>query len=65
MFLGGGVPIGLSPPITNFLVLELVGSDDVEEDTSSDTILKKREVFGGIFFYIFYVNYKCINIQRE
>ena len=46
-------------------MLEVVGSDDVEEDTSFDTILKKREVFGGIFFYIFYVNYKCINIQRE
>ena len=44
------------------LMLELVGSDDVEEDTSSNTILKKREVFGGIFFYIFYVNYKFTSV---
>ena len=44
-------------------MLELVGSDDVEEDTSFDTILKERLVFGGVFLCIFYVNYNNINKQ--
>ena len=44
-------------------MLELVGSDDVEEDTSFDTILKERLVFGGVFLCIFYVNYNNINMQ--